>query len=66
MSFGCFEGSGIRTKRIACALMLCAAPAVAFDGTAWREDLAQVRETLATKYANLEWVVFDHETDRKR
>ncbi|MGD1148147.1 MAG: hypothetical protein ABR961_09380 [Thermoanaerobaculaceae bacterium] len=27
------------------------------------EDLAQVRETLATKYANLEWAVFQREAD---
>ena len=63
MSSGWFEESGIRTKLIACALALCAAPALAFDRAAWREDLAQVRQTLATKYANLEWVVFDHETN---
>ena len=41
----------MRTKLIVCALVLCAAPALAFDRAAWREDLAQVRQTLATKYA---------------
>jgi hypothetical protein len=51
---------------VACALALCAGPAVAFDRTPWLEDLAQVRQALATKYANLEWVVFDHETDLQK
>ena len=37
-----------------------------FDPKPWIEDLNQVRETLATKYANLEWAVFDHEVDLGR
>jgi hypothetical protein len=32
-----------------------------FDPKPWLEDLAQAREVLSTKYANLEWAVFDRE-----
>jgi Peptidase family S41 len=42
-------------------LTLDAAPV--FDPTPWIEDLAQVHETFATKYANLEWAVFQREAD---
>jgi len=43
----------------------CAAAASqpAFDPKPWLEDLAQAQEALSTKYANLEWVVFEHEID---
>ena len=34
-----------------------------FDPKLWLEDLEQVRESLSTKYANLEWAVFEHEID---
>jgi len=34
-----------------------------FDAKPWIADLDQVRETLATKYANLEWAVFQREAD---
>lgn len=35
----------------------------AFDPKPWVADLDQVRETLATKYANLEWAVFQREAN---
>jgi C-terminal processing protease CtpA/Prc len=35
--------------------------AAAFDARPWLEDLNQTQQTLATKYANLEWVVFERE-----
>src|SRR5580658_6500911 len=46
------------------------APAVAFamapyDPKPWLEDLAQVRDALLTKYANLEWVVLEREVNLK-
>jgi hypothetical protein len=47
------------------AFVLCA-PAFAepqFDSKPWLEDLAQAREAFTTKYANLEWAVFDREAD---
>ncbi len=34
-----------------------------FDPKPWLEDLAQTREALSTKYANLEWAVFDREAN---
>jgi len=34
-----------------------------FDQHPWLNDLAQVRQTFATRYANLEWAVFDREVD---
>src|SRR5713101_279573 len=34
-----------------------------FEPKPWIEDLAQVRETFATKYANLEWAVFQREAN---
>lgn len=34
-----------------------------FDPNPWIEDLSQVREALATKYADLEWAVFQREAD---
>ncbi len=37
--------------------------AQAFDPQPWIEDLAQVRETVTTKYANLEWAVSQREAD---
>ena len=37
--------------------------AKAFDARPWIADLGQVRETFLTKYANLEWAVFEREAD---
>jgi hypothetical protein len=34
-----------------------------FEPKQWIDDLGQVKETLATKYANLEWAVFERELD---
>jgi hypothetical protein len=34
-----------------------------FDPKPWLEDLEQTREAIATKYANLEWVVLEREID---
>jgi hypothetical protein len=45
-------------------LTLNAAPA--FDPQPWIEDLDQVRDVLATRYANLEWAVFQKEADLPR
>jgi hypothetical protein len=35
----------------------------AYDPAPWLQDLTQIEDALATKYANLEWLVFEHETD---
>jgi len=40
---------------------VCAAPA--YDPRPWLSDLDQVRTVLLTKYANLEWAVFDREAN---
>jgi hypothetical protein len=37
------------------------ASGTAFDARAWLDDLNQTQQALATKYANLEWVVFERE-----
>jgi hypothetical protein len=37
------------------------ASAAAFEPQPWIDDLNQVKEALATKYANLEWAVFERE-----
>ncbi len=34
-----------------------------FDARPWLDDLAQMRAAMATKYANLEWAVFDRGAD---
>jgi hypothetical protein len=34
-----------------------------YDSMPWLADLEQAREALATKYANLEWVVLEREVD---
>ena len=53
--------------RAAIAILLWAARASAaekgYDAAAWLQDLGQVRATLTTKYANLDWVVFEREAD---
>jgi hypothetical protein len=38
----------------------------AFDPHPWIEDLGQVKDAFATKYANLEWAVFDREVDLQK
>ena len=38
-----------------------AATAPSFDPKPWLDDLEQTREAIATKYANLEWVVIERE-----
>jgi hypothetical protein len=38
-----------------------AATSPSFDSKPWLDDLDQVREAIATKYANLEWVVIERE-----
>jgi hypothetical protein len=49
--------------------MLCvgaasvSATTTGFDPTPWLEDLDQAREAIATKYANLEWLVLEREVD---
>lgn len=47
--------------------ILSAAPSFAddkpFDPKPWLDDLAQMRTAMATKYANLEWAVFDRGAD---
>jgi hypothetical protein len=40
-----------------------AAAPTPFDPKPWLEDLDQTREAIATKYANLEWVVLEREID---
>jgi hypothetical protein len=41
------------------------APAAAssLDPVPWSEDLRQVKKALATQYAKLDWVVFEHAVD---
>ena len=34
-----------------------------YDPNPWLEDLGETRVALATKYANLDWVVLEHETN---
>ncbi|HEX4506768.1 MAG TPA: S41 family peptidase [Alphaproteobacteria bacterium] len=52
---------------LALLFMLVAAPSLAaepaFDPKPWLEDLDQVHEALGSKYANLEWAVFEREAD---
>ena len=58
-------------KRLALLVVMFAdvliAPSLAgdasFDSKPWLEDLTQTRDVLSTKYANLEWAVFDREAD---
>lgn len=68
------NGTGFRPRRPNRGLLgvllvltgITAAPAgepQPFDPKPWLEDLVQVREVLATKYANLEWAVFQREAD---
>jgi hypothetical protein len=38
----------------------------AFDPQPWIEDLGQVKDAFATRYANLEWAVFDREVDLQK
>ncbi len=53
------------TPWLSCVLVFLSASnsAPTFDPKPWIEDLSQVHETLATKYANLEWAVFQREAD---
>lgn len=46
-----------------CLAPVVAAAPTAFDPKPWLEDLEQTREAVATKYANLEWVVIEREID---
>jgi Peptidase family S41 len=50
---------------VAVSLMISWASArpTAFDPAPWLADLNQTQQALAAKYANLEWVVFEHETN---
>jgi hypothetical protein len=53
-------GMAFGTNLIAQAVVGAPAP---FDSKPWLEDLDQVQEAIATKYANLEWVVLEREID---
>lgn len=44
-------------------LLATSATAGAFAPQPWIDDLGEVKEALATKYANLEWAVFERELD---
>jgi len=48
---------------LASVMVAASATAVAFEPNPWIDDLEQVKEALATKYANLEWAVFEREVD---
>jgi hypothetical protein len=54
-----------RTLVVAAVLLAATAAAAnpAFDPEPWIEDLEQARGAFATKYANLEWAVFEREID---
>jgi hypothetical protein len=58
----------MRLERLAAAVaalaLIGAAPA--FDPQPWLEDWGQVEQAIQTKYANLEWAVFDRGLDLKR
>ena len=67
-AFRCFRSdilAGMLFGIASTGFVPCAAAASqpAFDPKPWLEDLAQAQEALSTKYANLEWVVFEHEID---
>jgi Peptidase family S41 len=53
-------GMAFATNSIAQGVVGAPAP---FEVKPWLEDLDQVREAVATKYANLEWVVLEREID---
>jgi len=57
----CFDGRWTDNDERCCPLSR-AAPAP-FEHKPWLEDLNQVREAIATKYANLDWVVVEREVD---
>jgi hypothetical protein len=46
---------------VGCALPLARSAPAAYDPKPWLEDLEQTRDAFATKYANLEWAVFEEE-----
>jgi hypothetical protein len=48
---------------LACVMLAAGATSGAFEQKPWIDDLEQVKEALATKYANLEWAVFEREID---
>ena len=54
-------------RALAFLIALLAVPAAAgeaaFDPKPWLQDLDQVHDALAAKYANLEWAVFEREAD---
>jgi hypothetical protein len=54
-------------KALAFLVAVLAVPAAAgepaFDPKPWLQDLDQVHDALAAKYANLEWAVFEREAD---
>ena len=54
----------------AIAMLMCVARASTsdggFDAGPWLQDLQQVQVALTTKYANLDWVVFEREADLPR
>lgn len=41
----------------------CSSEATVFDPKPWLNDLDQAREAVATRYANLEWLVLEREVD---
>src|ERR1700736_1495520 len=61
--FDVLAGMLIGIACIAFSSRTAAATPPTFDPKPWLEDLEQVKESLATKYANLEWAVFEHEID---
>jgi hypothetical protein len=48
---------------LASGMLATSAPAGAYEPKPWIDDLEQVKEAFATKYANLEWAVFEREID---
>ena len=51
---------------LAASLLTASAAAGTFEPKPWIDDLEQVKEALATKYANLEWAVFEREMDLQK
>lgn len=48
---------------IGAATPIVAAESTPFDSQPWIEDLQQIQQALAEKYANLEWAVFEREVN---
>jgi hypothetical protein len=60
---GCTLLSAVPRAHAAAPVSPADAVAPPYDARLWLADLEQTRAALSAKYANLEWVVFEHETN---